>query len=121
MSYWIAPSLANKTNKSISVTNVIYYICNVYEVTYEEVKSRTRLSKVVRARQMIAYVLHKIIGMTLSQIGELLSRDHSTIIYSWREVEKFLDFDIELREVLEDVINNNHILITNQKAKELCK
>ena len=121
MSYWIAPSLAKTTSKNINIENVIYYICKLYNVTYDDVKSKSREFEIVRARHLTAYVLHRIIGIGQVKTGKYIHRDHSSVCTSCKEVSKFLEFDIELKSKLEEVIDNNYILLINKKSEKLCK
>jgi len=121
MSYWIAPAIGKESNKETSVINVIHYICDYYNVVYEDVKSKKRDRELVVPRQMIAYILHKIIGISSSRTGKYINRDHSTVLYSCNEIKKFLEYEYETKKSYSDIVKNNFILLTNNKATELCK
>lgn len=49
-----------------------------------------RKSNIVWARYMVEYYLRSL-GHSLSKIGSLFKRDHSTVMHSVHEVEKMLD------------------------------
>lgn len=56
-------------------------------VSVEEIKSRSRTQHVVDARFLSAYVMRED-GMTYSEIGKALNRDHSCIIRAHRLIEE---------------------------------
>jgi len=71
-------------------------ISNIEQATgiaYSELKSKNRERNTVIARQYAMYQLYEILyplGYTLTEIGKMFNRDHSTVIYSIRQVENAL-------------------------------
>lgn len=66
---------------------VIAAVAKEMGVTTGDVTGRSRLPKMVKARMMVAYVLHKR-GNSMSAIGRKIGRDHSSVVYL---VHKFED------------------------------
>ena len=59
------------------------------------------------ARRTAAYVVREITGLSMEEIGkEFGGRDHSTIVYSIRVMEKDIQNDSRLKETVEDIIKN---------------
>lgn len=54
------------------------------QVSPEEIVSSRRVSHLVRARQLAAYVARVRYGASLPQIGRALNRDHTTVLYHVR-------------------------------------
>jgi len=58
-----------------------------YGVSVAEIKGPRRDKLIVQARHECCYRMHKELGYSLSQIGRILSRDHSTIFSGIRRHE----------------------------------
>lgn len=65
---------------------VLKLVANAYGVTAEDILGHTRVSSVIRPRQVLMYLLHSDLGMSYPNAGEFLGRDHSTIMHSYRKV-----------------------------------
>ena len=55
--------------------------------------SRARPSRLVRPRQMAAWAMVRVLGMSLPKAGLVLGRDHTTILHAVRCVDARLDSD----------------------------
>lgn len=93
-------------NEPLSVTidkifNVVSAAC---DVPREEIKGRRRTREITAARHACTYLLKTMTDLSLSDIGRLLSRDHSTVISSIRNIEdemkKNADFDRHMKELM---------------------
>jgi len=72
----------------------LIFICGLYNLNYKEIisevtypKSDRRFAKIVEARKRIAWRL-KFLGFSYPVIGNVLNKDHSTIIYYLNDLEK---------------------------------
>ena len=65
---------------------------------------------VANARQISTYLIRKLTGHTLEQIGEVMGRDHTTVLHSIRKVEENLQNDPKLVDAVHDITAN----ITNK-------
>ena len=53
------------------------------------------------------YILREVTGMSMEEIGrEFSGRDHSTIVYSLKTMERDMKNDQHLRETVSDIIKN---------------
>lgn len=59
-------------------------------------KCRTR--PLVEARQIAFYLMRKLTGLTLKQIGEIFGRDHSTVIYGIDTCNDLLKVDVSFQK-----------------------
>lgn len=84
-------------------------VAHVYGVGIEELRSRSRGKKAVaRSRQIAMYLAHVVCGLSLTEVGELFSRDRTTVAHACSVIEDIRDepvFD-ETLELLECVIRN---------------
>ena len=59
------------------------------------------------ARRVAIYILREVTGMSMEEIGrEFSGRDHSTIVYSLKTMERDMKNDQHLRETVSDIIKN---------------
>ena len=73
----------------------------------DEICGKKQTADVSFARQVAAYVLHEVTNYSTKKIGELLGgKDHSTIVYYLRKVEKEKNTNTKLRNTVDDIIKN---------------
>jgi chromosomal replication initiator protein len=58
---------------------------------------RGRSKEMAMARQILMYLLRHVCDLSLPQIGELLGRDHTTVMYGVEKVEKLIETDDSVR------------------------
>ena len=81
-------------NKPLTVDDILEKVCAHYNVTQQNVFSRSRKRDYVIVRQISMYFAQKYTKMPASRIGQLIgNRDHSTVIHSCSTVEKRLKVD----------------------------
>jgi hypothetical protein len=71
----------------------------LFNVERAALLGRSRVSRVVEARQALAWALRQS-DWTLESIGDLLHKDHTTIMYSIKAVERRAKRDTRLAERL---------------------
>lgn len=81
-------------NNPLTVDDILEKVCHHYNVTQQNVFSRSRKRDYVIVRQVSMYFASKYTKMPASRIGQLIgNRDHSTVIHSCSTVEKRLKVD----------------------------
>ena len=92
-----------------SPKNVLSVVCRFFNVGEEQIRGSSRKASIVRARQVLMYLLRLEVGLSLSGVGEIVGgRDHSTVIHSVEKIRKSIATDSVFRdEVLriKEVIN----------------
>ena len=94
------------SEKAYAPEYIIARIADYYNITPEEVVGKGKTTNVVNARQMAIYLIRKLTGLTLEQIGEAMNRDHSTVLHSIRKVEELLKSDPTMAGVIRDITSN---------------
>ena len=89
---------------------IIEKVADFYDIKPEEVLGKGKTKNVANARQMSFYLIRKLTGLTLEQIGDAMNRDHSTVLYAIRKVEENLQNDPKLVDAVHDITAN----ITNK-------
>ena len=81
-------------NRPLTVDDILEAVCNHFNVTQQNVFSKSRKRDYVMVRQVSMYLAQKYTKMPASRIGQLIgNRDHSTVIYSCTSVEQRLKVD----------------------------
>ena len=91
----------------ITVERIISEVARTYGVTSNDIRSQKRAAQISNARQVAMYVVREITQMSMSAVGEEFgNRDHSTVVYTLKKVEKEMSRDRHYKEIVEDIINN---------------
>lgn len=91
----------------VTIERIISEVGRTYNVTPEDIRSSKRASQISQARQTAIYVVREITQMSQAAIGEEFGgRDHSTVVYALKQVEKSLKIDPRFKEMVEDIIKN---------------
>jgi chromosomal replication initiation ATPase DnaA len=69
---------------------VLMAVCRLTGVSPEDVKSKSRRLDVVIVRQVYCYAARELTGASMKGIGEVVNRDHATVIHSYRVVQNML-------------------------------
>lgn len=93
-----------ETNKKVTPNDIITKIANVYDVSVEDIISKSRQSKIVTPRFVAMYLIRKLTEMTTTDIGKQFGdRDHSTVVNAINKIEEDMKNDIEFREQIDEL------------------
>ncbi|MBR3554572.1 MAG: chromosomal replication initiator protein DnaA [Oscillospiraceae bacterium] len=98
------------SEKAYAPEFIIGKVADFYGISSEEVIGKGKTKDVANARQISTYLIRKLTGQTLEQIGEVMGRDHTTVLHSIRKVEENLQNDPKLVDAVHDITAN----ITNK-------
>lgn len=91
----------------ITVERIINEVARTMSVKPEDIRSGKHSAPISRARQVAAYVVRSITGLSMKSIGdEFGGRDHSTIVYAIQKVEDQMSRDTTFRNMVNDIIKN---------------
>lgn len=89
--------------KKITPRRIREMVAGEFDVTADSLRGKTRISRIVRARQIAMFICRELTDLSLVMIGKQFGgRDHSTVLHSIRKVEKLMAGD----PVLENQIRN---------------
>lgn len=81
----------NPASSRFHPDEIVKEVCNYYNIKPTIIKGPKRDAQIVRARQIIMYLLKNKLGLTYTEIGNLLGgRDHTTIMHGVGKVEKLI-------------------------------
>ncbi|MBQ1351956.1 MAG: chromosomal replication initiator protein DnaA [Oscillospiraceae bacterium] len=96
--------LTDEQPTPVTVERIIAEVSNLYGVTSDDIRSKKRSQQISNARKVAIYLVHQITQMTLASIGEEFgNRDHSTIVYAVKYVEKNIKKDTNLRDAIDSI------------------
>jgi len=83
-------------------------VAEYFNLTEDEIKSKTHLRAIVKARQISMWFYRSQTKLSFSEIGNIFGKDHSTVIDACRKVDGFIKFDAKFAaeiELITDEIN----------------
>ena len=84
-------------------------VCKRFMIKTEELKSKSRLKHLVQARGLLVYLGRRELELSLSELGSFLgNRNHSTILNSFKKVEKQIQAHPKLAKDIKDLQNFIH-------------
>jgi chromosomal replication initiator protein len=93
-----------KTKKIVSVDTVVKTISDYYNLDERVIYEKTRRKEIVRARQIIMFILREDFNESYPSIGAKLGgKDHTTVIHSYEKINEELKSDPHLMKQLEDI------------------
>ena len=91
----------------ITADSIIKEICRYFHIDEMQLAGQSRSRDCVKARQIAMYLIRTMIGLSLSDIGEIFGgRDHTTVIHSIDQVEKKMQSDAPYAETVRAIIAN---------------
>lgn len=90
---------------------VIKIVCEQFDVSYDLIKSKTRVPRIVFARVALAYSLMMYARISNKQISQIVKRDHSTMTYYMKKAYESIyisdaDFRKNMNEIRTKVFEN---------------
>ncbi len=93
------------SNKMVSVTDIINKVSEKFNVSPDDLKSKSRQGRIIQPRFIGMYLARDLAGMTTTDIGkEFGDRDHSTVINACNKITEDINNDPEFKELINDLI-----------------
>jgi len=91
--------------REISPEKVINEVSSYFGIPKSKLLKKTRNRKISLVRQIAMYLIRRVCGLPLTKIGEIFGiKDHTSVLYAIRRVEKLKNEKRELAEELEFLI-----------------
>jgi chromosomal replication initiator protein len=86
------------------IREVIAAVARHFRLPQKQLKSQSRRQSIVTARAVAIYLAREVAGATYEQIGAALGgRDHTTIIHSYRKIERERANEPAIQEAIEEL------------------
>lgn len=89
--------------KQINFEMIAQQVSAYYNITPDQLFTKTRKREVSDARQIVMYLAKKHANMSLIAIGTRLARTHATVLYGCNTIEQRLGLEKKLREEVEAI------------------
>ncbi|MBI5657766.1 MAG: chromosomal replication initiator protein DnaA [Geobacter sp.] len=94
-------------SKDISIEAIQKAVADHFQLKVAELKSDKRLKTLVLPRQIAIYLCRDLTKASFPEIGDRFGgKDHSTVIYSVKKIDKVLTHDAELKSTIETIRRN---------------
>ncbi len=93
-----------KTKKNVAIKDVVKIIADYYSIDENDIYDKTRRKEIVRARQVVMYILREDFNVSYPLIGQKLGgKDHTTVIHSHLKIKKDLQTDPLLVQEVDNI------------------
>ncbi len=100
----VLKDIVTERKRTVSAEEIQREVCNVFNLTIADLKSKSRSKNIVLPRQIAIYLVRKLTDLSLNEIGQSFgNRDHSTIIHAIEKIEKQRKKDKQLKEIIERI------------------
>ncbi len=91
-----------RPKKTVAIKDVVKIVSDYYNLEESSIYEKTRRKEIVKARQMVMYVLREDFNVSYPLIGQKLGgKDHTTVIHSYLKIKTDLKNDPQLLQELE--------------------
>lgn len=93
-----------RPKKTLSMESVVKTVSDYYNLDERVIYDKTRRKEIVRARQIIMFVLREDFNESYPAIGAKLGgKDHTTVIHSYEKIKGEMSTNPHLQKELEDI------------------
>lgn len=93
-----------KPKKNVAIKDIVKVVADFYNLEEIEIYEKTRRKEIVKARQVVMYILREDFNISYPLIGQKLGgKDHTTVIHSHLKIKTDLKNDSSLVQELEQL------------------
>jgi chromosomal replication initiator protein len=93
-----------KPKKNMAIKDVVKIVSDYYKIEENSIYEKTRKKEIVKARQVIMYLLREDFNVSYPLIGQKLGgKDHTTVIHSCLKIKNDIKNDPQLIQELEQI------------------
>lgn len=97
-------SIVEELSTEVGIDFIVKSVSNYFEISIEQMKSKTRKKEIVIPRQISIYLAKNYTNMSLKAIGHYFGgRDHSTVIHSIEAVENAMITDKSIKRAITEL------------------
>ncbi len=93
-----------RPKRNIAIKDVVKVVSGYYKLEESSIYEKTRRKEIVRARQVVMYLLREDFNVSYPLIGQKIGgKDHTTVIHSCLKIKNDLKNDPQLTQELEQI------------------
>lgn len=91
-------------NRELSVDEIVKTVASQFNIKISDLKSEKKNKNLVQPRQISMYLARKLTSESFPDIGmKIGGKDHSTVIYAYNKIKKWIEEDEKVRKIVKDV------------------
>ena len=100
----ITEKIVGEQQNDITIDKVQKVVCDYFNITRDNLLSKTRKRQIVQARQIAMYMSRSLINCSLSTIGaEIGGKDHATVLHACTTVSDLMSTDKTFKQYVSDI------------------
>ncbi len=100
----ITEKIVGEQQSEVTIDKVQKVVCDYFNITRDELLSKTRKRQIVQARQIAMYMSRTLINCSLSTIGaEIGGKDHATVLHACTTVSDLMSTDKSFKQYVTDI------------------
>lgn len=92
---------------TVTVDKIFNVVSKKYGIPVEQIKGKKQTKENANARHICIYLIRTLTDYSLPQIGQVLNRDSSTVLTSYRKIEKLISedamFEMDMNDLIRDI------------------
>jgi chromosomal replication initiator protein len=93
-----------KPKKNVAIKDIVKMVGDYYNLEETAIYEKTRRKEIVKARQVVMYLLREDFNVSYPLIGQKLGgKDHTTVIHSYLKIKGDIKNDAQLMQELEQI------------------
>ena len=100
---WDVKEVLEIANSESNNRRIIRVVCDYYQISEKEIFSKSRQRYCCIARQVAMYLMCRIKKNSLTSIGHLFNKDHTTVIHSRNHISDLMQSLDEIRNDVENL------------------
>jgi chromosomal replication initiator protein len=100
----ITEKIVGEEHNELTIEKVQRVVCDYFNITRDDLLSKTRKRNIVQARQIAMYMSRNLINVSLSTIGsEIGGKDHATVLHACTTVTDLMSTDKSFKQYVTDI------------------
>ena len=100
----ITEKIVGEEHNDVTIDKVQKVVCDYFNITRDDLLSKTRKRQIVQARQIAMYMSRNLINCSLSTIGaEIGGKDHATVLHACTTVNDLMTTDKTFKQYVSDI------------------
>ncbi|MEF3692281.1 MAG: chromosomal replication initiator protein DnaA [Candidatus Moraniibacteriota bacterium] len=96
--------LVSKKENVLTKKDIISAILNFFEITKDDLMSKSRKKKVALPRQITMFLFKRELKMSYPEIGEYFNRDHTTALHAFNKISQEIKSNSKINNDIEHII-----------------
>ncbi len=100
----ITEKIVGEQQNDVTIDRVQKVVCEYFNITRDDLLSKTRKRQIVQARQIAMFMARTLINCSLSTIGaEIGGKDHATVLHACTTVNDLMTTDKTFKQYVTDI------------------